>query len=103
MKTSFLFAALLALGYGLSPHAVLAQATDQTTTAPMGTTAPMATDTPVPGTTMNPMASPTTAPVENTYTTTSGGNSGWWGLIGLIGLLGLFGTRGRSTTISGPP
>lgn len=93
---SFILAALLALGYGLQPHAALAQATDQTT-------APVATDTPAPGSTMNPMASPTTAPVENTYTTTNGGGSGWWGLIGLIGLLGLFGARRSTTTISGPP
>ena len=100
MKTSFMLAALLALGFGLQPHAAVAQATDQTT-------APMATDTPVPGSTMNAMASPTTAPEINTYNTTTGnGGNGWWGLVGLIGLLGLFGARGRSTTtttISGPP
>ena len=96
MKTSFILAALLALGCALAPHAVLAQATDQTS-------APIATDTPAPGSTMNAMASPTTAPVENSYTTTTGGNSGWWGLIGLIGLLGLFGARRSTTTISGPP
>jgi hypothetical protein len=102
MKVPFMLAALLAIGFALSPHAALAQATDQTT-APMETTAPMGTTTPVPGSTMNPMASPTAPPVENTYPTTNGGSSGWWGLIGLIGLLGLFGARGRSTTISGPP
>lgn len=100
MKKTVILSAMFALGLFLSPHVAFAQATDQTTTAPM------ATATVNPGPTDQTMGGATAAPGVNAYPQTTGNsNTGWWGLVGLIGLLGLFGGRSRrtTTTISGPP
>ena len=106
MKYSMILAAVLALGGALSPHAVLAQTSDQSTMAPAAgdTAAPGETTSPGPGMTTYPEATATPADMSSSTTTNTypGGmasGSGYWGLLGLLGLFGLLGLRSRTTTL----